>query len=157
MPALIVQPIDPKAAHFTPAEVDAAIHGQESGGRSDAPTSRRGAAGGHQISPGTFTRYRQDHERIGNARDNARVGLRIVTDLMARYHNDPARVAVAYFSGPGNVSRAGARYPWIVDANDGRISTSQYVAGVLHRLPPVVIAVPSSGPPARGVPATVAK
>ena len=149
--------IDPKKAHFTAAQVDTAIHAQESGGASNARTSSRGAVGGHQISPGTFTQYRQDHEALHNARDNATVGLRIVTEMMSNYDNDPARVAVAYFAGPGNVSRAGAKYPWIIDANDGNISTSQYVARVLRRLPKLVLAVPSSGPPAPGVPATVSK
>lgn len=141
----------------TVSQMDMAIHGQESGGALNARRSARGAVGGHQISPGTFKAYRRDHESIDNPADNAAVGLRIVADLMRRYSGDPARVAVAYFSGPGNVSLPGAKRPWVVDANDGEISTSEYVSQVLRRLPRAV-AVPAPPEVAPGsVPPTVPK
>src|SRR6185312_15290677 len=116
-------------------DIDHAIHGQESGGAATAPTSINGAVGGHQITPATFAQYAKPGEVITNSADNAAVGKRIVADLSQKYGNDPARVAVAYFSGPGNVAPPDSPTPWIEDKKDGNgVSTSAYVSGVLGRL-----------------------
>ena len=127
-----------------------AIHGQESGGAANSATSVNGAQGGWQITPGTFAQYAQPGESIGNPADNDRVGRRIVDDLSTRFGGDPARVAVAYFSGPGNVAPAGSATPWLADKADGNgTKVSSYVQGVLGRMPAesdAAAAPVSSGP-----------
>jgi hypothetical protein len=123
------------ATHASTYDIDRAIHGQESGGAATAPTSVDGSVGGHQIQPATFAQYARPGEDITNSSDNATVGKRIVADLSQKYANDPARVAVAYFSGPGNVAPPGSPTPWVQDKKDGNgTSTSSYVSGVLRRL-----------------------
>ncbi len=112
-----------------------AIHMQESGGRANSPTSVDGAQGGWQITAPTFKQFAQPGERIDNAADNERVGRRMIAKYAADYANDPARVAVAYFSGPGNVSAPGSPTPWKGDLADGNgTTTSSYVAGVQRRM-----------------------
>ena len=112
-----------------------AIHGQESGGRPTSATSVDGARGGWQITPGTFQQYARPGEKIDSPSDNEAVGRRIISDLNQKYNGDAARVAVAYFSGPGNVAPAGSPTPWIQDKADGNgTSVSSYVAGITRRM-----------------------
>ena len=122
------------APNGSPMTIADAIHAQESGGNAAAPTSAAGAKGGWQILPATFQQYAKPGESIDNPADNAAVGQRIVADLSQKYGNDPARVAVAYFSGPGNVAPPGSPTPWIRDTTDqtGK-SVSSYVADVTAR------------------------
>ena len=118
-----------------PAGVADAIHGQESGGRDSSATSVNGARGGWQVTPGTFQQYAKPGEKIDNPADNEAVGRRIIDDLSAKFGGDPARIAVGYFSGPGNVAPAGSPTPWIEDKKDGNgTSVSTYVAGVTRRM-----------------------
>lgn len=114
-----------------------AIHGQESGGRMTSPTSVDGAHGPMQIKPATFQQYAQPGERIDNPHDNLAVGNRIIDDLSAKTNGDPARIAVGYFSGPGNVAPPGSPTPWIHNSVDGNgKSVSKYVSDVLSRITP---------------------
>jgi hypothetical protein len=114
-----------------------AISGQESGGNPNVGTSVDGAHGQMQITPATFAQYAQPGENIDNPKDNAAVGQRILSDYSARYNGDPARIAVAYFSGPGNVAPAGSPTPYLQDLKDGNgQSVSGYVSGVMARLGP---------------------
>lgn len=113
-----------------------AIMAQESGGR-DGLVSVNGARGAMQITPGTFAQYAQPGESIDNPEHNRAVGRRIIDDLSARFGGDPARIAVGYFSGPGNVAPAGSPTPWKEDRKDGNgMSVSRYVAQVTARLAP---------------------
>jgi hypothetical protein len=112
-----------------------AILGQESGNRDNIGTSTAGAIGPGQIEPGTFKMYAKPGEVITNPADNRAVAGRILADYAKKYDGDPQRVAVAYFSGPGNVAPAGSPTPWLRDAHDtnGK-SVSSYVADVQSRL-----------------------
>lgn len=122
-------------ARPNPDQIANAIHLQESGGAANSATSVNGAVGGWQITPGTWSQYAKPGESINSAADNATVGKRIVADLSQKYGNDPARVAVGYFSGPGNVAPPNSPTPWIRDAVDGNgKSTSSYVSDVVSRL-----------------------
>jgi hypothetical protein len=126
----------PGGAAAGPASLDlkSAIRGQE--GSSATSVSVDGARGEGQIIPATFQQYARPGERIDNPADNKAVSDRIIDDLSKRFNGDPARVAVGYFSGPGNVAPAGSATPWIADHVDGDgFKTSAYVAGVLSRLP----------------------
>jgi hypothetical protein len=118
-----------------PDQIAAALHDQESGGAANAPTSVTGATGGWQIQPETFDQYAKPGEKIDNPGDNAAVGQRIVADLYQKAGGDPARVAVGYFSGPGNIAPPGSPTPWIQDKQDptGK-SVSSYVQDVSARL-----------------------
>ncbi|MCJ1413661.1 hypothetical protein MMC19_007783, partial [Ptychographa xylographoides] len=123
------------ALTVTPAQISAAIGGQESGNDPNAPTSVDGAVGQYQITPGTFAQYAKPGESITSNADQKTVHDRIIADLSSRYPNDPQRVAVAYFSGPGNVAPAGSATPYIDDKQDGNgQSTSGYVGGFMGRL-----------------------
>lgn len=110
-----------------------AILGQESGNNPAAPTSVDGAVGQGQIMPATFARYAQPGEDI--VKDSGTVSKRIVDDYSGKYDGDPARIAVAYFSGEGNVAPPGSSTPWKNDVADGNGKTvSSYVGDVTKRL-----------------------
>lgn len=117
------------------ATVADAIHAQESGGKSTSVTSIDGAMGGWQIIPATFTKYARPGEKITSPTDNEMVGRRIVQDLSQKFGGDPARVAVGYFSGEGNVAPPGSPTPWKNDYADGNgKKVSQYVKDVVGRM-----------------------
>ena len=120
--------------HVVPAAaIGNAIHGQE--GTPPGVTSKQGAQSSWQIEPATFKQYAQPGEQLSNEADANAVGHRIIADYTQKYGGDPARVAVAYFSGPGNVAPPGSPTPWKTDNHDGNnFYTSQYVNGVLRRL-----------------------
>lgn len=129
----------PQGGVFTAAQVNDAIVGGESGGRQfnasgGVLTSDKGAAGLGQITAGTWRQYARPGERIENAADNKRVSQRITDDLYQRYGGDWQRVAVGYFSGPGNVSPPGSLVPWVNNTNDGHSTVAQYVADKAQRL-----------------------
>lgn len=115
--------------------LQSAIYGQESGSGANTQTSVTGARGGMQIEPDTFKRYASAGESIDNPADNKAVGDRILADYWKKYGGDPARAAVAYFSGPGNVAPAGSPTPWKNDKADPTGKTvSSYVNDVLRKM-----------------------
>ncbi|MHC2163143.1 lytic transglycosylase domain-containing protein [Bradyrhizobium ottawaense] len=112
-----------------------AIYAQESGSGRNTSTSVTGARGGMQIQPETFKQYARPGERIDNETDNLAVGKRIIDDLSAKSGGDPARIAVGYFSGAGNIAPPGSPTPWKQDRADPTGKTvSSYVADVLGRV-----------------------
>jgi len=112
-----------------------AFHGQESGGGKNTTTSVDNAHGDMQIIPDTFNRFAKPGETIDNPEDNKRVGHRILEYYSQKYNGDAARVAVAYFSGEGNVAPPGSATPWKENRHDGQGTfVSQYVNGILGRL-----------------------
>lgn len=131
--------LPPAGGAFTPAQIGGAIIGGESGGRqfnADGTMlmSDKGAGGIGQIIPSTWAQYALPGEKRENAADNKRVSGRIVDDLYRKFGGDWQRVAVGYFSGPGNVSAPGSLVPWVIDKSDGHSTTSQYVADKAVRL-----------------------
>lgn len=115
-----------------------AILGQESGNSANAGISIDGAVGRAQIEPATFAQYAQPGESIDNDEDNIAVHKRIIDDLNKRANGDPARVAVGYFSGPGNIAPPDSPTPWKADHKDGNgKSVSSYVTDVMGRLNPI--------------------
>lgn len=101
---------------------------QESGG--DFRTGNIG-----QIQPGTWKQFAKPGEDITSPIDNRKVTERIIDQYTKDYNGDMSRVAVAYFSGPGNVSEPGSANPWKQDFSDksGK-KTSSYVQDMLGRL-----------------------
>jgi hypothetical protein len=117
------------------SDIFSAIYAQETGGGRNTSTSVTGARGHMQIQPGTWAMYAKPGENIDNKDDNIAVGKRIIDDLSAKSGGDPARIAVGYFSGPGNIAPAGSPTPWKVDRADPTGKTvSSYVADVTKRL-----------------------
>lgn len=120
------------------APISSAILGQESNNNPNSPTSVNGAVGAAQIEPATFAQYAKPGEDINNPEDNIAVHHRIIADLSTKAGGDPARVAVGYFSGPGNIAPPSSPTPWKADHKDGNgKSVSSYVSDVLGRLNPV--------------------
>lgn len=112
-----------------------AILAQESGNNPKVPPSVDGAIGPAQIKPATFAQYAQPGEDINNPADNVAVSKRILADLTQKTGGDPARIAVGYFSGPGNIAPAGSPTPWKQDLKDGNgKSVSGYVGDIISRL-----------------------
>ncbi|HQT65341.1 MAG: hypothetical protein B7Z71_03865 [Acidocella sp. 21-58-7] len=112
-----------------------AFLGQESGNSNAAPTSVTGAVGPAQIEPATFQQFAKPGENIQNPSDNRAVQQRILASYAQQYNNDPSRIAVAYFSGPGNVAPAGSPTPWLQDKADPTGKTvSSYVADIDQKL-----------------------
>lgn len=109
----------------TTSDIASAIHQQESGGKPHD----------FQIQEGTFARYAKPGEKFDNPEDHDKVYGRIMDDLKSKYPNDPARQAVAYFSGEGNVAPAGSATPWKHDTHDknGK-QVSEYVSDIGGRL-----------------------
>ncbi len=117
------------------SQIAQAIFQQESGNNPGAPTSVNGAVGPAQVMPSTFKQYARPGEDINNPQDNTAVGQRIISDLSLKTGGDPARIAVGYFSGPGNVAPPGSPTPWIHNTSDGNGTTvAQYVDQVTGRL-----------------------
>lgn len=116
--------------------VSSAILGQESNNNPNSPPSIDGAIGRGQILPATFAQYAKPGEDIHNDADNLAVHNRIIDDLSQKANGDPARIAVGYFSGPGNIAPPGSPTPWINDHADGNGKrVSSYVSDVLGRIP----------------------
>lgn len=119
----------------SPEIVGDAIIQQESGGRRDVGVSANGAMGPGQIMPATFAAYAKPGESIENPDDNERVSRRITADYYQKFNGDVARVAVAYFSGEGNVAPEGSPTPWKRNTADANGKTvADYVADVTRRI-----------------------
>ena len=141
-------PATPAAATGAPAapapkassqQVWGAILGNESsGGNLNAPTSATGAVGAGQIEPATFQAAAKPGENINNPADNLAVSRRLINQYYTQYNGDAARVAVAYYSGPGNVAPAGSATPYIknVSPPSGGPTVAQYVSNVTAKLQP---------------------
>ncbi|MEJ0094557.1 MAG: transglycosylase SLT domain-containing protein [Methylocella sp.] len=125
----------PPGAQTAASDISGPILQQESGNNPNVAPSVDGARGQGQIMPATFAAYAKPGESIDNPSDNLAVHHRIIADYQQRYGGDPARVAVAYFSGPGNVAPPGSPTPWIADREDGNGKTvSSYVNDVTGRV-----------------------
>lgn len=129
-----VNGVSPMASSGQPMNIQSAILAQESGNNPNVGTSIDGARGVGQIMPATFARFAKPGENINNPDDNRAVSGRILNTYMQKY-NDPARAAVAYFSGEGNVAPPGSPTPWKRDTHDGNNKyVSSYVSDIMGRL-----------------------
>lgn len=124
-----------------------AFYGQETSSGANAKTSVDGAIGPMQIMAATGAPYLKPGENL--QANGLNVGTRILADYAKRYDGDPAKIAVAYFSGPGNVATSGPT-PWKQDKADGNGTTvSQYVKGILTKLGSAVpVQQPAAAAPA---------
>jgi hypothetical protein len=116
-------------ADLTLDDIVNSIYGQESGHGRNTRTSVTGARGGMQIQPATFAQYAKPGEDINSPADNMTVGRRIIADLYEKAHGDPARIAVGYFSGPGNMAPPGSPTPYLHNYHD---PNGKYVASYVN-------------------------
>lgn len=118
-------------------DIYSAIGGQEWSGKGPAPTSVNGAVGPSQIEPATAVQYGLDPTKLGDP-VYAQHAKQVIIDHISALPNvqgDPARIAVGYFSGPGNIAPLGSPTPYIRDSQDGNgKSVSSYVADIQGRL-----------------------
>ncbi|HXA22751.1 MAG TPA: hypothetical protein VNW90_10650 [Acetobacteraceae bacterium] len=134
----------------TPSTVFNGLIGTEASG--PGAVSAKGATGTAQIIEGTFNQYKLPGESYANEDDRRAAAHRYIDDMWKKYPGDAQRIAVGYFSGPGNIAPAGSPTPWIEDKSDGINTTSQYVAKFAGKMGlPTGGAVPSG--PAPGGPA----
>lgn len=120
-----------------PKGISAAIGAQEWHGKGAAPTSINGAVGPSQIMPSTAVQYGLDPTRLNDPAYAAQARDTIVSKIAAlpNVQGDPARIAVGYFSGTGNIAPPGSPTPYIHDAADGNgKKTSDYVSDVVGRM-----------------------
>lgn len=148
-------PGTPAGAGGPPMSIAQAIHGQESGGHATSRTSVDGAMGGWQITPSFIKTFGHPGEDPTNPVDNAAIAQRGLAYYSQQYGGDPARVAVAYFSGPQNVAPPGSPTPYkngaLKDGNGTSVAT--YVNGVMSRMGASGYAAPAAAgkPAAAGV------
>lgn len=127
------QSAQPMSFAGTP-DLKSSILQQESGNNPNIGNSVSGAVGPGQIMPATFSQFAKPGENIANPEDNRNVSGRILDTYMQQY-GDPARAAVAYFSGPGNVASPDSPTPWkrdVADPNGKKVSS--YVSDVVGRI-----------------------
>lgn len=125
------------------SDISDAIAGQEWSGKGPAPTSIDGAVGPSQILPATAVRYglaANEAEAKAKLQDpafatQARNTIIAQISALPNVQGDPARIAVGYFSGEGNIAPPGSPTPYIHDYKDGNgKSTSTYVSDVTGRM-----------------------
>lgn len=127
--AMTAQKLENPPARPT-ASLKQALLEQESGDKGPNP---------YQVQQATWDQWKNEGlvhpgEEYGDPNAIRTVGDRAVDKYSAQYE-DPARVAVAWFSGPGNVAPAGSATPFLVDKSDRNGKTvSSYVEDVTNRL-----------------------
>lgn len=119
-----------------PTDISAAIGVQEWHGKGPAPTSIDGAVGNSQIKPDTAVQYGLDPAKL-NDPTYAKFARDVIVSKISALPNvqgDPARVAVGYFSGAGNIAPLDSPTPYIHNAADGNgKTTASYVQDVVGR------------------------
>ena len=117
----------------SPGDIAAALRSTEASG--PAAISAAGARGEYQVAPAFFRDYARPGENFDSETDRQAVAQRGIANLWQRYQGDPSRVAVAYFSGTGNVTPAGSPTPWKANLSDATgTTTSAYVGRFLTKL-----------------------
>jgi len=82
-----------------------AIHGQESSGRADAPTSNRGAAGPMQVRGAAWKDVATADMSPKNPFDNMRAGIRYAMKGFDASNGNPVLAGAYYYGGPGGMKK----------------------------------------------------
>ena len=117
------------------------IYGQESGS-GKAKTNRpnyAGARGPMQIMPGTFDWIKklklipQDYD-INNPKHNKEAGDALIAHYYKKYDGDSAKVAAAYYAGPGAINKDGTiNTQWRDKKNPNAPTVGQYIDQTLAK------------------------
>jgi hypothetical protein len=127
--------LDAEGANPTVAAIARSIYHQESGSGKNTKTSNAGAVGGMQIIPATFHSVADDGWNIKDPVDNARAGVRYVTQLAQKAGGDPALTAAGYYGGPGAIDKARNGVAVRDPRNPNAPDTLQYGQQVAARIP----------------------
>lgn len=117
------------------ADVARSIYMQESGQGKNTKTSNRGAAGGMQIIPSTFASVADKGWDINDPVQNARAGIRYLSQMHAKAGGDPTLTAVGYYGGPGGIDKARNGIAVKDPKNPNAPDTFQYAQQVVGRIP----------------------
>jgi len=123
------------------AAIQRGIFGQESG-YGKAKTNKpnyAGAVGQMQIMPGTFDWIKklklipQDYD-INNPKHNREAGNALIAHYYKKYQGDPAKVAAAYYGGPGAINKDGTiNTHWRDRKNSKAPTVGQYIDQTLAK------------------------
>lgn len=125
------------------------IYAQESGSGKNTQTSNRGARGGMQIVPATFSSVADKDWSIDDPVDNARAGIRYLAKLHKQAGGDPMLTAAGYYGGPGGLEKARKGVAVSDPVNPKNPDTLQYAKQVVNRMGldrPAGPAAPKPGP-----------
>lgn len=115
------------------APVIKAIYEQETSSGRNVKTSVDGARGPMQVMPATYQRVMGEPD-TGDPVQQARAGIREIKRLSEKFGADPAKIAVGYFSGEGNVNLGdGPPYRRNLKDSNGK-DVSSYMTDVLEKL-----------------------
>lgn len=127
--ALILENTSPHVA-----SVARSIYQQESGSGADTKTSNAGAVGGMQVIPATFNAVADKGWDIHDPVDNARAGVRYLTQMADKAGGDPALTAAGYYGGPGAIEKARQGIAVADPRNSSAPNTLQYGQQVAARI-----------------------
>jgi hypothetical protein len=142
------------------AAIQRGIYGQESGSgkaKTDRP-NYAGAMGPMQIMPGTFDWIKtlklipQDYD-IKNPKHNKEAGNALIAHYYKKYNGDTAKVAAAYYGGPGAINKDGTiNTQWRDKKNPKAPTVGQYIDQTLAKanLPATGATVALAGVPKGG-------
>ncbi|MEK6244010.1 MAG: transglycosylase SLT domain-containing protein, partial [Pseudomonadota bacterium] len=112
-------------------EFAVSIYQQESGGNPKVKDSAKGAKGGMQVIPATFTSMMGDDGDINDPWDNLEAGLRYIQYGQKKVGNDLKLLAAGYHQGYGHPD---LQRGVIANTSDGRVSTPDYARQVVQRM-----------------------
>lgn len=111
-----------------------AIHGQESSGRINAPTSNRGAGGPMQVRSGAWKDVSSPDMDPKNPFDNMRVGIRYAMKGFNAAGGDPVLAGAHYYGGPGGMKKLMEGKAVSDPENPNAPTTAGYGASVAKRM-----------------------
>jgi hypothetical protein len=111
-----------------------AIHGQESSGRVNAPTSNRGAGGPMQVRTGAWTDVATPDMDRKNPFDNMRAGIRYAMKGFDAAKGDPVLAGAHYYGGPGGMKKLMEGKAVSDPENPKAPNTAEYGASVAKRM-----------------------
>lgn len=125
---------DAEGASPQVADLARSIYHQESGSGKNTTTSNAGAVGGMQIIPSTFHSVADPDWSIHDPVQNARAGVRYITQLLDKAGGDPALAAAGYYGGPGAIDKARKGIAVSDPRNPNAPNTLQYGQQVVSRM-----------------------
>ena len=116
------------------ADLARSVYSQESSSGKNTKTSNRGAVGGMQILPATFSEVADKGWNIDDPVQNARAGIRYLGKMLKDSGGDPRLAAIGYYGGPGAIKAARNGHSVIDPQNPEAPDTFSYADSVLKRL-----------------------
>jgi hypothetical protein len=130
------------------ADIARKVYAQETSSGKNSKTSNRGATGGMQVIPSTFASVADKGWDINDPVQNARAGIRYLSQMHTKAGGDPTLTAVGYYGGPGGIDKARKGIAVSDPKNPTYPDTFQYAQQVLGQKLPQQVASrsPKEGP-----------